>query len=312
MSLLHELPDFADLVAVTGRAIGVDPGLVEKDYWIMHALWGLQQGGRTFKLKGGTSLSKGLGLIRRFSEDIDIWIEPQGGLPTGRNHTKPQHIAAREKYYDDLAAGIQIPGFVSVERDRAFDDKLFRSGGIRLNYAQTAPLPGGIKTGILLEAGFDQVAPNRDCDISSWAYDRAVESGLEGLVDNRAIEVSCYEPGYTLVEKLQTVSTKFRHQQASGEMPQNFMRHYYDIYCLLEDATVQAFIGSDAYQEHKARRFPKADEPDLTKNDAFVLGDPTTRALFEAAYVGTSALYYWGQPAFGEVMARIQANAGRL
>lgn len=48
MTLLHELPDFADLVAVVARKEGLDPGLVEKDYWIMHCLWGLQQGGFGF------------------------------------------------------------------------------------------------------------------------------------------------------------------------------------------------------------------------------------------------------------------------
>lgn len=37
--LLHEIPDFRDLIAVTARELGIDPGLVEKDYWIMHALW---------------------------------------------------------------------------------------------------------------------------------------------------------------------------------------------------------------------------------------------------------------------------------
>lgn len=29
--LLHELPDFGDLVAVTARTQQIDPGLVEKD-----------------------------------------------------------------------------------------------------------------------------------------------------------------------------------------------------------------------------------------------------------------------------------------
>jgi predicted nucleotidyltransferase component of viral defense system len=78
--LLHEIPDFRDLIAVTAREHGIDPGLVEKDYWIMHALWGLQELGLTFELKGGTSLSKGYGLIHRFSEDIDILIHPEGAL----------------------------------------------------------------------------------------------------------------------------------------------------------------------------------------------------------------------------------------
>lgn len=84
--LLHELDDFGDLIEVTARAHAIDPGLVEKDYWIMHGLWGLSQPGFTFKLKGGTSLSKGYRLIDRFSEDIDILIEPEDfSLPTGRN-----------------------------------------------------------------------------------------------------------------------------------------------------------------------------------------------------------------------------------
>ncbi|WP_425485263.1 nucleotidyl transferase AbiEii/AbiGii toxin family protein [Burkholderia guangdongensis] len=38
----------------------------------MQCLWGLQAQGFQFELKGGTSLSKGFGIIHRFSEDIDI------------------------------------------------------------------------------------------------------------------------------------------------------------------------------------------------------------------------------------------------
>ena len=42
----------------------------------MHCLYGLQNQGLNFQMKGGTSLSKGYNLIHRFSEDIDILIEP--------------------------------------------------------------------------------------------------------------------------------------------------------------------------------------------------------------------------------------------
>lgn len=76
MTLLHELPDFADLVAVVARNEGVDPGLVEKDYWIMHCLWGLQQGGFVFELKGGTSLSEGFNVSqpgRPLFIACDLW-----------------------------------------------------------------------------------------------------------------------------------------------------------------------------------------------------------------------------------------------
>lgn len=90
---LHDTPDFGDLIEVLAGQMGIDPGLVEKDYWIMQALWGLQAGGFAFELKGGTSLSKGYQLIHRFSEDIDILIHPDGDLPVGRNHTKAAQAA---------------------------------------------------------------------------------------------------------------------------------------------------------------------------------------------------------------------------
>jgi len=309
--LLHHLEDFSELIEVTAGNLKIDPGLVEKDYWIMHALWGLQQLGLRFELKGGTSLSKGHKLIHRFSEDIDILIHPDCDLPTRPNQNSKNHIEARRAFYDSLPHRLVIDA-LQAERDRDFDDDRMRSAGIRLRYDGINALPGGVKAGILLEAGFDQVAPNRPCLISSWAYDQAVSSGIEGLTDNRAQDVLCYEPGYTLVEKLQTISTKFRHQQETGEMPANFMRHYYDAHCLLADAQVQGFVGTDAYVEHKNRRFRQADEKDLRRNQAFLLSDETTRKMYERAYTGTRALYYRDQPSFADILEGLASQLDRL
>lgn len=309
---LHDAPDFADLLAIVGRDLQIDPALVEKDYWIMHCLYGLQQAGYAFELKGGTSLSKGFQLIHRFSEDIDIKIMPPDDLPIGKNKMKASHIEARRRYFDALAAGIEIPGIGSVERDNAFDDDKMRNAGIRLNYETRTTVPTGVKDGILLEAGFDVTAPNRPCDISSWALDHAMNVGAGEFDDNRAYGVSCYEPGYTFVEKLQTISTKFRKQQESGDMPRNFMRHYYDVYCLLNSDDVQAFIGTPEYHAHKGDRFPKADEQNIAKNEAFILSDPETRKIYEGAYNATQALYYRDMPSFSEILGVIGEAADRL
>lgn len=153
MTFLHETPDFGDLIAIVGRDLSIDPALIEKDYWIMHCLYGLQQLGLSFELKGGTSLSKGFRLIHRFSEDIDIQINPTEKLPTGKNHTKAAHIEARRAYFDGLANTIAIAGVTSVERDEAFDDERMRSAGIRLIYTSQNEIPAGVKDGVLLEAG---------------------------------------------------------------------------------------------------------------------------------------------------------------
>lgn len=62
---LHQLPDVQQLFEVIGNERNILPLLVEKDYWLMHSLWGLKQQGFNFELKGGTSLSKGFGIINR-------------------------------------------------------------------------------------------------------------------------------------------------------------------------------------------------------------------------------------------------------
>ena len=77
MRFLHELDEARELFEIIADEIGIEePYLVEKDYWIMHSLWGLQQQCYEFELKGGTSLSKGFKIIDRFSEGLDIHINP--------------------------------------------------------------------------------------------------------------------------------------------------------------------------------------------------------------------------------------------
>ena len=309
---LHNHPEFPELIRIVARDKGIDPSLVEKDYWIMHCLYGLQQLRMTFELKGGTSLSKGFQIINRFSEDIDIRIEPPQGrdVKTGRNHTKPAHVKSRKEFYDWLAKTIRIDGIEKVERDTAFDTKDFFSGGIRLFYKTSTKSIEGLKPGVLLEAGFDDVSPNTAKDISSWIYDYAADK--VPIIDNRAEAVVCYDPRYTFVEKLQTISTKYRRQQEEKEFPVNFMRHYYDVYSLLQRSEVQAFIGTDEYKAHKARRFRRADNPNIAQNEAFILSDAATRKSYEEAFAETSALYYGDKPTMAQILGKIGEWAERL
>lgn len=170
------------------------------------------------------------------------------------------------------------------------------------------PAVVGVKEGILLEAGFDNIAPNEQTDITSWAYERAASSGVK-VIDNRAKGVACYHPGYTFVEKLQTIATKFRKENENGSTGQNFMRQYYDVYSLLANAKVLDFIGTTDYHAHKAKRFPAADIAiPICENQAFLLDDKNIRASFERRYKNTEALYYNGQPPFSELLAKIREH----
>jgi hypothetical protein len=313
-AFLHEHKDFKSLLEILSKDMVIQSQLIEKDYWLMHCLFGLLDLKFKIELKGGTSLSKGFKVIDRFSEDIDIRVEPPSDLKVmaGPNHDKAIHIESRKNFFDWLQKNIRIPGIISVERDTDFDDDQMRSGGIRLKYqSHYDPLPK-LKEGILLEVGFDRTAPNEKITISSWAWDRAVKEKVT-ILDNRAVDLPCYLPQYTFVEKLQAISTKYRQQQEKGKtFPPNFLRHYYDVYKLLALEAVQKFLGTEEYHAYKDKRFRGADNRDISANDAFSLKDPEIRAVYEAEYKKGADLYYTGQVPFSEILARIQENVKRL
>jgi predicted nucleotidyltransferase component of viral defense system len=68
--------DRADAFLAASQRIGANVQHVEKDFWVCWTLdmlyHGLSSGAPRLLFKGGTALSKGYGLINRFSEDIDI------------------------------------------------------------------------------------------------------------------------------------------------------------------------------------------------------------------------------------------------
>ena len=205
MPFLHELSDVKQLFEVVAKEKQVIPIIVEKDYWLMHCLWGLQQQGFQFELKGGTSLSKGFNIIERFSEDIDMQIHPDilHEVKIGKNHDKPAHIKGRREFFGSVTDKLNIPA-MQFRRDHNFDEpQKMRSAGIRGEYHSLFSALSALKPGIILELGFDQTAPNVPCNISSWALDKALSLNID-VIDNQAKQVKCYCPEYTFIEKLQT------------------------------------------------------------------------------------------------------------
>lgn len=315
---LHDRSDFNQLIEITANNQKIDdPSLVEKDYWIMHCLFCIKSLGYEFELKGGTSLSKGFGIIHRFSEDIDIKIDPEKSrvpfrVYYGKNHDRTSHRESRAKFFDWIAESLsdQVNGVESSFRDHDFDDPSgkFRNGGVKLVYKQSFPKPSGLKDGILLEIGFDQTIPNMPIDISSWVYDFAKSNSSVDFEDNRAKSILCYDPRYTFVEKLQTVVRKFRlfESKSEGHLPGNFLRHYYDIYHLLQQSEVEDFIGSEEYNTHKESRF-KGDDTQVSNSGAFKVDKSTNWDLFLTEYENTKSLYYQGRPDLKTIMLTIQS-----
>lgn len=77
LTLEHERRTLVFEQAGTQR--GVDPVIIEKDFWVcwlLGVLFSQPELAPHMVFKGGTSLSKVFGVINRFSEDIDLSVSP--------------------------------------------------------------------------------------------------------------------------------------------------------------------------------------------------------------------------------------------
>ncbi len=66
-------------------------------------------------------------------------------------------------------------------------------------------------------------------------------------------------------------------------MPKNFLRHYYDVFQLLDSAEVQAFIGTVEYEAHKKVRFG-SDDTRVANSSALSLENESDRKFFQREY----------------------------
>ena len=97
MKLHTKKQEFRDAVQQTAKMFKISEVLIEKDYWITYVLKRLSDS--NFRddvvFKGGTSLNKAFGIVKRFSEDIDLALCNQKSLSGNQIKTKLKKI---EKY----------------------------------------------------------------------------------------------------------------------------------------------------------------------------------------------------------------------
>ena len=85
------------LVEAVAQRLSTAPGLIEKDWHVTRALEVLaafDHSGAIPAFGGGTSLSKGWGLIKRFSEDIDFKVAMPARASRGQVKRRAAPIAS--------------------------------------------------------------------------------------------------------------------------------------------------------------------------------------------------------------------------
>lgn len=212
------------LVEDIADRLRADKSLIEKDWHVVRAigvLANLDHGDAMPVFSGGTSLSKGWGLIKRFSEDIDFKV----GMPVSVNRSQD---AKRRKAYRDLvlnalAAAEFEPAGEVMKRD---EHRFFQADFTFKSLFQTGR---GLRPHLRVEMTFMEPA------LPPIA--RPIQS-LIAQVRRLPPEVAafaCIDPVETAADKLSALAWRVcTRQRGSDRDDPTIIRHLHDLAALAE------------------------------------------------------------------------------
>lgn len=168
------MPDFLELpredqreaLLVAAERSGQPLHLLEKDVWVVWALNHLFAGpyAKHLVFKGGTSLSKAYGVIRRFSEDVDLTYDiraiapdlvgkSESPWPTTRSQEKKWSKAIRQRLAE-LVAGELLPEIAKALQAQSLPATARAEGEqIFIDYDALSQGTGYVRPSVLLEFG---------------------------------------------------------------------------------------------------------------------------------------------------------------
>jgi hypothetical protein len=247
---LFEYPDFEQAILQAAehfRAQGLRPAIIEKDYYVTEALRIIAAvAGDKVIFKGGTSLLKGWNLIQRFSEDIDIFLDPAAFQPPlGKNAIDRELKKLRD------AVG-QHPSLSFV------NDESQTVGGFgrndRFAYAQRFGAAGEVANRVLLEAGTASGRePTTVIELHSYLTQFLKSRGVSmGADDEAGFSMRLLHFRRTFVEKMFAIHGKVEILKRDGTPLGTYARHYYDLFQLAAQPEVTAMLNSAEYADIKS------------------------------------------------------------
>jgi len=230
--------DRAQLFLTTAVQMGMQPAVIEKDFWVCFMLDYLFcdcEYKKAFVFKGGTSLSKSYHIIERFSEDIDLILDWRKILNdtdpwSDRSKTKQDQFnkaanaKAAEFYRDEL-----IPNLNKELSDMLGEGSWLKVADedemvINFWYPQ-AFASGYLRTAIRLEIGpLAEWLPSHETKIESFAAQYYPKVFSKPQTSILTIDVE-----RTFWEKV-TILHKIANFPEGKVFPKRYARHLYDVY----------------------------------------------------------------------------------
>jgi hypothetical protein len=283
------------------------PAIIEKDYYVTEALRIIAATAPDkIIFKGGTSLAKGWNLIQRFSEDIDIFLDPRAFEPLlGKNG-----IDRELKRLRDAVGAHPALTFVAAESQTI--------GGFgrndRFSYTQRFGGPGEVANRVLLEAGTASGRePTSVIKLRSYLGQFLEETKTSlGADDEGPFSLRLLHFRRTFVEKMFAIHGKVQLLKRDKTPLGTYARHYYDLFQLAGQAEVIAMLKSGEYggikkdydeisRTHFEKSYFYPEGMSFAKSDA--LFPPS--ALAKAISAG-KLLCYGPYPSWEEIQAKFK------
>lgn len=247
---LHESPElFEDLILRTGERFIIEHAQIEKDYWITKVLKDIADSEFCGKVhfKGGTSLSKAYGMISRFSEDLDLYVDTgkptAGGDPEKKlNSNVYKYILSKNKerhVTDDPNAQDKTGG--DFRKLHLHSNVIFPAEGLR-QYLQIESMISVIK------ARAEVYHPTERRTVNSLIGEYLKENGREDLIEQFGLHQFacwCISPKETLCDKISRMARLSQKDDNAGFA--EHVRDFYDVYSLMSDAGIRNFFNSEEF-----------------------------------------------------------------
>lgn len=239
MKLHNDTKLFADTIRAASQHLNIIPVFIEKDYWITLVLNKLASSKYTEHVvfKGGTSLSKGYGLINRFSEDVDVAIIDER-IKTG-NQIKTLIRDIQKEITQELIE-LQVEG-VSSKGSR-FRKSVFEYPSIDSKNSSNK---------LIVEVNsFANPYPFAARSIGSFIADFLKQTGKLDYIQQynlQPFQINVLDKRQTLLEKLVSL-IRFSYDKNVIQSISSKIRHFYDLYFLLSDPACAKFIKTDDFK----------------------------------------------------------------
>ena len=310
---LFEHPEFEQAILQARehfRDRGLRPAIIEKDYYVTEVLRVIatNHGEKTI-FKGGTSLSKGWDLIARFSEDVDIFLDPEAFSPALGKHAIDRKL---KKLRDSLDAH---PALTFLKDGSRTIGGFGRSD--RFSYMQRFGGPGEMSGHVLVETGTASGRqPTATVELRSYLATFLDERGLSlGAEDEGAFPMHLLHFRRTFVEKLFAIHGKVELLKRDGRPLGPYARHYYDLFHLAAQEEVVAMLASDEYEaikkdydaisrEHFAQSYFAPENISFARSDALFPSTDLAAAVGAEYETQCRQLCFGPYPSWESVQAR--------